>query len=102
MLPIIANIFKVSTDYLLGIDITKQEDDIAVIIAESKKLCDNNRYNDAVSVLRNALVKHPSSCDIMYWLAWSLRSTINICPEHEVEAINIYRRVLNISKDSEL
>ncbi len=38
----------------------------------------------------------------MYWLAWSLRGTIKEHPEHEQEAIHIYRRILNVSKDSEL
>ena len=102
MLPIIANIFKVSTDYLLGVDITKQENDILETIEKAKALCDTNKYTDAVTMLRNVLIQHPSSCDIMYWLAWSLRGTIKEHPEHEQEAINIYRRILNISKNSEL
>lgn len=102
MLPIIANVFKVSTDYLLGVDITKQENEIADIIAESKKLCNNKQFSEAVTLLRNALIQYPSNCEIMYWLAWNLRGTIKEHPEHEQEAINIYRKILNISKDSEL
>ena len=102
MLPIIANIFKVSTDYLLGVDISKQEKDIFEIIEKAKAFCYNSKYNDAVILLRNALIQYPSSCEIMYWLAWSLRGTIRQHPEHEHEAINIYRRILNISKNSEL
>ena len=102
MLPIIANLFKVSTDYLLGVDVTKQESDIAEIIEKCKKLCGSNEYEKSVSILRNAIIQYPSSCDIMYWLAWSLRGTIKEHPEHEQEAINIYRRILNISNNSEL
>ena len=102
MLPIIANLFKVSTDYLLGVDVTKQESDIAEIIEKCKKLCGSNEYEKSVSILRNAIIQYPSSCEIMYWLAWSLRGTVNEHPEHETEAINIYRRILNVSKNSEL
>ena len=102
MLPVIANIFKVSTDYLLGVDITKQEKDILKMVEKAKALCDNGKDYDAVILLRNALIQYPSSCEIMYWLAWSLRGTIKQHPEHEHEAINIYRRILNISKNSEL
>lgn len=102
MLPIIANVFKVSTDYLLGVDITKQENEIAQFISNSKIFCDNKQYSEAVSLLRNALIQYPSSCYIMYWLAWNLRGTIKENPEHEQEAINIYRKILNISKDTEL
>lgn len=69
MLPIITNIFKVSTDYLLGVDVTKQEMDIAEIITRSKTLCNNNKDTEAVSLLRNAMIQYPASCDIMYWLA---------------------------------
>ena len=102
MLPIIANIFKVSTDYLLGVDISKQEKDIFEIIEKAKAFRDNSKYNDAVILLRNAFIQYPSSCEIMYWLAWSLRGTIREHPEHEQEAIHIYRRILNVSKNSEL
>lgn len=102
MLPIIANIFKISTDHLLGVDITDQENIISEIIAKCKSLCENNCYNDSVSLLRNASVQYPSNCDIMYWLAWSLRGTIKEHPEHEKEAISIYRRILNISNNPEL
>lgn len=89
MLPIIANLFKVSTDFLLGVDITKQEKDIDEAIVKAQDLCNDNKYEEAVSLLRNALIQFPSSCDIMYWLAWSLRGTISKYPEHEYEAINI-------------
>ena len=65
MLPIIANIFKVSTDYLLGVDISKQEKDIFEIIEKAKAFCDNSKNNDAVILLRNALIQYPSSCEIM-------------------------------------
>jgi len=102
MLPIIANIFKVSTDFLLGVDITKQEKDIDETIKKAQALCHENQYGDSVTFLRNALIQYPSSCDIMYWLAWSLRGTIKKHPEHEQEAINIYRRILNTSKNPEL
>lgn len=102
MLPIIANHFKVSTDYLLGVDITAQEKEIAETIQTAKDLRDKNRYEESVILLRNALIQYPSSCDMMYWLAWSLRGTIKDYPEREQEAINIYRRILNISKNSEL
>ena len=102
MFPIIANIFKVSTDYLLGVDITKQEKAIEETIKKAQTLCKETKFDDSVILLRNALIQYPSSCDIMYWLAWSLRGTIKQHPEHEQEAINIYRRILNISKNSEL
>ena len=102
VLPIISNAFNVSIDYLLGIDIAKQEKDIAEIINKSIELCNSDKYNEAVALLRNALVQYPSSCDIMYHLAWSLRGTIKEFPENEIEAINIYKRILNVSKNSEL
>lgn len=102
MLPVIANFFRVSTDYLLGVDITRQENDIFETVERAKVLCDRQRYTDAVPLLRNALIQYPSSCEIMYWLAWSLRGTVKEHPEHEEEAIRIYRRILSISKDSQL
>ena len=102
MLPVIANFFRVSTDYLLGVDIARQENDIFEMVERAKVLCDRQRYTDAVTLLRNALIQYPSSCEIMYWLAWSLRGTVKEHPEHEEEAIRIYRRILSISKDSQL
>ena len=102
LLPIVANVFKVSTDYLLGVDITKQERYIQETIKKAQRFCDEEKFSDSIVLLREALIRYPSSCDIMYWLAWSLRGTIKEHPEHEQEAINIYRRILNISQNPEL
>lgn len=101
-LPIIANFFKVSTDYLLGVDIAKQEKIIAETIEQAILLCNDQKYMDSVTFLRTALIQYPSSCDIMYWLAWSLRGTIKEHPENEQEAIHTYHRILNVSKNTEL
>lgn len=61
LLPIIADFFGVSVDFLIGHDTSKQFEEID----NASKLADNmfteNRYIEAVTVLREMLIKHPGN-----------------------------------------
>ena len=102
LLPIIANLFCVSVDFLLGVDISKREEAIENILTESAGLTESERYADAVAFLRNALVQYPAEPKIMYQLAWNLTGTINDQPENLNEAIGVYERILEICDEPQL
>lgn len=102
LLPIIANLFCVSVDCLLGVDISQKESEICAVLSEAEKYCDERRYTDAVCLLREALIKYPAEPRLMYQLAWSLTGTIRERPESLSEAISLYEKVLNISSDPHL
>lgn len=96
LLPIIANLFHVSIDHLLGVDISKREENILDVLAQAQELCSKKRYGDAVSFLRNALLQYPAEPRIMYQLAWNLTGTIQEYPQNLTEAIGLYERILEL------
>ena len=102
LLPTIANLFGVSVDCMLGINISEKEDKINSILEECRTMTENRQYSDAVTVLRNALFKYPSEPRLMYQLAWNLTGTIRECRENLFEAIRIYEKILQITDDAEM
>ena len=76
LLPIIADFFNVSTDYLLCHDSTKRNEEIERICRESEVLIQGKKYIEAVTLMRGAYTKFPGNDLIMYNLAWALRWSI--------------------------
>jgi transcriptional regulator with XRE-family HTH domain len=51
LLPVIANFFKVSTDYLLGFNLTESNKDISDILHEIRQLNYNANYQAALELI---------------------------------------------------
>ncbi len=102
LLPPIANLFGVSVDCILGINISEKEEKINAILEKCKQMTERREYCDAVTVLRNALSQYPSEPRLMYQLAWNLTGTIMEHRENLYEAIRIYEKILQITDDPEL
>lgn len=102
LLPILANLFSVTTDELLGVDIARRAEQTEEICRTADELCEAGKFAEAVGYLRNALVKYPGDDSLMYQLAWSLTGTIREQPENLDEAILIYLKILEISSDEAL
>lgn len=75
-LPALANIFEVSADVLLGIDITKKEKRIEEIIKEAMKHHEVGHMEEVISTLRTGLREFPNSYVLMGELAGCLASMI--------------------------
>ena len=102
LLPIIADYFGVSVDYLLGHDTSKQEEAIDQVCNHADTLFETHDYAGAIPLLREMLVKHPGNEKLMYKLAWALSGTIRESPDNYDEAILLYLRILEISTDTEM
>ncbi len=102
LLPIIADYFGVSVDYLIGHDTSKQFEDIDKVCSIADTLFAENRYMEAIPVLREMLIKHPGNEKLMYKLAWALSGTINESMDNYEEAILLYYKILEISTDTEM
>ena len=102
LLPTIANLFGVSIDCMLGINISEKEEKINSILTKCKEMTENKQYSDAVTILRNALIQYPSEPRLMYQLAWNLTGTIREHRENLYEAIKAYEKILQITDDPEL
>lgn len=64
LLAPIANIFNVTTDYLLGVDIYKRNENIKKVYRNaSLKACENtnSRYKNAIAIIRDGLKLYPDS-----------------------------------------
>ncbi len=102
LLPIIADYFGVSIDYLLGHDAGRQGEEIAKACSAAEELFQSGSYTQAVPTLRKALVRHPSNEKLMYMLAWALSGTIRESPDNYEEAVLLYLKILEISTDTEM
>lgn len=102
LLPIIADYFGVSVDYLIGHDTSKQIEEINTVCAQVGELFDQRRYWEAIPILREMLIKHPGNEKLMYNLAWALSGTCRDSEENYQEAILLYHKILEISTDTEM
>lgn len=64
-LPILANVFEVTTDYLLGVDITDKQAAIDRIHNEAWNFCNAGDKEMAVQTIRTALINYPNSFRLM-------------------------------------
>lgn len=64
-LPILANIFEVSTDVLLGIDTGAKEKKITAALREAENLASRGYGLEAAELLRPRLKEYPDSCRLM-------------------------------------
>ncbi len=102
LLPILAEYFGVSIDYLLGYDISKHKEKIHTICAQAEDLFAEGKYVQAVPILREALIQHPGNEALMYKLAWALSGTLHESPDNYEEAIFLYLKILEISTDTKM
>ena len=94
LLPIIADYFGVSVDYLIGHDTSKQIEEINNTCAHVSELFSKKRYMEAIPLLREMLIKHPGNEKLMYNLAWALSGTVKESKENYEEAILLYHKIL--------
>jgi len=116
MLPGIARFFGVTTDGLLGVDISRIEEEIRKIHDGAARLLDvpprkslPADYASALSMLRKATAKFPMSEELRYCLAWALRGNIYFVRDDleranalQEEAICIYQKLIETTKNPTL
>ena len=107
-LPILANVFNVTTDFLLGVSIDENSNIINSIISDAENNRNNGEHKKATTILRDGLKKYPNNHKIMLNLAWSLwyeRDLPNYNDRYESithEIIEHCEKILNESTDSEI
>ncbi len=78
LLPVLANLFEVTTDYLLGVDITQKESKIQEILREAHQRGIEGNQKKAVEIIRTGLKEYPGSHKLMYWLMFHLSIGIDV------------------------
>lgn len=72
LIPMLANIFDVTTDMLLGVDIDAKEKRIEAIRQEANNYILKKQYDEAEKLLRTALKEYPNNYSLMNDLASTL------------------------------
>lgn len=72
LIPILANLFDVTTDYLLGVDITRKQEAIKTILLSAEADSKQGFKLAAVDRLRAGLREYPGSFELMYALQYNL------------------------------
>ncbi len=108
LLPVLANLFDVTTDYLLGVDITQKESKINGILRRSTQKGKEGHHMEAVEIIREGLKDFPGSYKLMYWLMFHLHFGANAHPDAEErkkllrEPISLGEKILAECTDNDL
>lgn len=94
-LPLLAHIFDVSTDEILGVDLQKNEEKIQAIIDEAQAFYNKGEFSKAAEILEKGLRQYPRSYKIMENLAHDLLSTGRIA-----ESIELCQKIIAECTDS--
>ena len=97
LIPMIANIFDVTTDMLLGVDIDAKEKRIQDILDHADKYWRNGYNEKAAEILREGVKEYPNSYKIMRMLmhnVWHLRDNDNEENVIKKEVISIGEKIL--------
>lgn len=89
-----ASFFDVSLDDLVGMNELKNEERREVLMEEAEVHAVNNRYEEAIPLLREALSLFPEDWDILTRLARELRQRHT--PEDLEEAVRLYERAASL------
>jgi len=101
LVPVLANIFDVTSDALLGIDITIKENRIKDIINQANQVRQYGSvdYEKAVEILRAGLKEYPNSYEIMTELMCGVRTIRYIGNgKEDDEAILLLNEVINLGE----
>jgi len=102
MLPGIARFFGVTTDDLLGVDVSRTDEMVRGIHDEAARLFHARDYASALPLLRKAAAQFPMSEELQYCLSWALRGNCREDPAHEDEAACILQKLLENAKSTVL
>ena len=105
MFPIIANFYGVTTDELLGVDVSKTNEIVKEICVKIDNMFNESKYLEALPILRQAVIDYPAKEELQYLLARALsgyRRENKEKDDDRDEAINIYLKILDTSTNTEM
>ena len=83
LLPALCNLFNVSSDELLGIDIAQKEERIQMIISSAEEKSRNGYHKEAIQIIRDGLTEFPGNYKLMEALLHDLYSHSMKLPNDE-------------------
>lgn len=107
-LPILANLFEVTTDYLLGVDINEKDKKVNDIVETAEKQWSKGLDAKGADILREGLKAYPNNPKIMLDLMsclWRVRNYPENKEKRDTltqETIDLGEKILEISTDTEI
>jgi len=105
MFPIISNFYGVTTDELLGVDVSRTNEIVKEICEKADNLFNERKYLEALPTLRKAVIDYPAKEELQYRLARALSGYVrdnNEKDDDRDEAISIYMKILDTSANAEM
>ncbi|MDR0915741.1 MAG: helix-turn-helix domain-containing protein [Oscillospiraceae bacterium] len=102
LFPILANFYGVTTDELLGVDVTKAKEKVQAYIEEINSLQLRWKDEETIALCRKACLEFPGNQELMFNLAVQLRWFSDGSPESYDEPIAICKKILEDCTDTEL
>ena len=103
LLPPLANLFGVTTDHLLGVDITKKGENIAAIREKANAYSDRGYFAEAREILEQGMKQYPNNYrmmrDLMYVSNYQYRAASDakdteLAEKYKSEAIDLGEAIL--------
>lgn len=102
LLPLIANIFEVTVDELLGVESIKQDEYVKTLKKQGNEYAMNNDYESELLLWQEAYKKFPNNDEIKISLV-SIMNTINIITnklKYTDEIVKLSKNILEKSTDN--
>ena len=96
MLPVLANFFGISTDTLLGVDITRKNEEIKAALEYNTTLHREGKYFESEIFVREKLKLYPDSAELTYQLAYALSQYSNDDKELDNEILALCKRSIQL------
>ncbi|MDR0862707.1 MAG: helix-turn-helix domain-containing protein [Oscillospiraceae bacterium] len=102
LIPVIANFYGVTTDELLGVDVSKAKEKVQAYIEEINSLQLRWKGDETIALCRKACLEFPGNQELLWNLAVQLRWFADGSPESYDEPIAICKKILEDCTDTEL
>lgn len=101
LIPALVSIFGVTSDELLGIDLTNMKQKIEMYKKAISELYKSHKYKEMLELARQATREIPNDIELIGQLAFALTSGNNATKSENIdEAIMLYKRILEKSVDN--
>ena len=102
-LPMLADLFEITVDELLGVNDAAKQKEIAAVISESEEQIDRMITEEPIIRLREALNKYPNNDRLLTCLMYALYAASEdeeLCREYDAEIVSIAYRINQYSTDN--
>ncbi|MBQ7699862.1 MAG: helix-turn-helix transcriptional regulator [Clostridia bacterium] len=102
-LPVLAGLFGITVDELLGVNDKEKLKEISSVIAAAEAKIDKNITEEPIIKLREALKKYPNNDRLLTCLMYALYAASEddeLCREFDSEIVSIYARIQKYSTDN--